>query len=213
MQQTGPKVWFRSCPWTIAIASGMLLLNLGLFFSSSNILDGLLTGLQFDRDAILHGQVWRLISGNLVHLSVEHFLLDVGVFLFIGILYEDGLGSSYPWMLLSTGLIVTTAILIGLPNMTIYRGLSGVDSGQVAAVLFMESQTRNRKWYEWILIVFAAGTFTLKLVYEWFTGRLFFSTGSLGDLGVPVPLAHVAGALGAVAFLAAAHVLSCRRVA
>lgn len=212
MQQSDAKAWFKSCPWTLRIASVMLLLNLGLFSPWPNAFDRLLSELQFDRDAILEGQVWRLISGNLVHLSVEHLLLDVGVFLFIGIIYEDALGNSCPWMLLSTGLIVTTSVLIGMPSMTIYRGFSGVDSGQVAAVLCLEYQSRNRTWYEWILVIFATGIFALKLGYECVTGRLFFGSDSLGDLGEPVPLAHVAGALGAVAFFATRRFLWYRRV-
>ncbi|MBI1784302.1 hypothetical protein HYR69_04085, partial [Candidatus Sumerlaeota bacterium] len=31
----------------------------------------------WDRGAILHGEIWRLVTGHLVHAARGHFLLDV----------------------------------------------------------------------------------------------------------------------------------------
>ena len=194
--------WLRASRWTLGIAALMLMLNAGLFFSSPNAFESLLGFLEYDRTAILHGQIWRLITGNLVHWSAAHFLLDISVFLFVGVLFEGSFGKSYPWMLLVMSLAVTISVLVGLPDMIRFRGFSGVDSGQLAGVLCLEFRSRSRKMTEWILLIGATGIFVVKLLYEIITGRLFFVTQSLGDLGTPVPLAHVAGAVGAVVFLA-----------
>jgi rhomboid family GlyGly-CTERM serine protease len=194
--------WLRPSRWTLGIAALMLMLNAGLFFSTTYAFESLLDLLQYDRTAILQGQIWRLITGNLVHWSAAHFLLDISVFVFVGLLFEDSFGKSYPWMLLVVSLVVTISVLVGLPEMITYRGFSGVDSGQLAGVLCLEFRSRSRKMTEWFLLIGATGMFVVKLLYEVITGRLFFVTESLGDIGAPVPLAHVAGTVGALVFLA-----------
>jgi rhomboid family GlyGly-CTERM serine protease len=178
----------------------MLLLNLELFLSGSVGLTSCLESLQFDRDAILTGQVWRLITGNMVHWSAEHFLLDVGAFLIVGVLYERHLNRRYPWILLTAALAVGCGVLLLRPDMQTYRGLSGVDSGQFSAALGVEALLAARDPRRWIWVAPAAAVFLVKTVYESATGMLFFGTESLGDLGQPIPLAHTAGTAAALAW-------------
>lgn len=189
------------CPWTLVFAGLMLLLNLALFTEMPNPLDAVITALQFDRAEILDGQIWRLMTGNLVHWSKEHFLLDIGAFLLVGILCERSLGKSYPWMLATAGLCVGVAVLVLQPEMSTYRGLSGVDSGQFAAALCAEFRRSKKVKGDWWFVAPAAVIFLIKLVYESMTGQMFFGTESLGDLGQPIPLAHVAGAIGGLIFV------------
>lgn len=176
----------------------MCLLNAGLFFDGSTAADWLLEFLQFDRTAILDGQIWRVLTGNLVHWSTEHFLLDVGAFLFVGWLFERSMGKVYPWILLAGGLLVGVAVLMFLPEMATYRGLSGIDSGQFAAALCIEARLARRKRQGQLFVLPAAMIFVTKIASECATGTMFFGTESLGDLGQPVPLAHLAGALGSL---------------
>ena len=65
----------------------MLAVNAGLFPGAPEAFAQLLAILEFDRQAVLHGQVWRLLTGNLMHGSVEHLLLHVGVLLILDLLY------------------------------------------------------------------------------------------------------------------------------
>lgn len=192
--------WWKQCPWTLGLASLALLLNLGLFRSESAVLTSWLGWLQFDRQSILAGQVWRLVTGNLVHWSAEHFLLDIGAFLVVGVLYERLLNRSYPWILLMAALAVGCGVLLFRPDMQTYRGLSGVDSGQFAAALGIEALLATRDRRRWIWVAPAAALFLAKIVYESTTGVLFFGTESLGDLGQPIPLAHLAGTAAAGAW-------------
>src|SRR5690348_16523483 len=39
--------------------------------------DALRLPLRYDRDAVLHGEVWRLLTGNFVHLGAGHLLEDM----------------------------------------------------------------------------------------------------------------------------------------
>jgi rhomboid family GlyGly-CTERM serine protease len=163
--------------------------------------DGLIEWLQFDRDAILAGQLWRLVTGNLVHWSMEHFLLDVGAFLVVGVMVEGHLKQNYLWILLAAAVAVGCGVLALAPEMTVYRGLSGVDSGQFAAALCIESAAALRDRRRWIWVAPAMSIFVLKIVYECTSGQMLFGTESLGDIGIPTPVAHAAGAAAAVALI------------
>ena len=193
--QTEP--WWMSCRWTLGLVAAMAVLNLGLFPNAPEAFARLIADLQFDRQAILAGQLWRLATGNLVHWSVEHFFLDVGAFLVVGLLYERRLPRSYAWILLASGVAVGCSLLIFQPEMCIYRGLSGVDSGQFVAALGVEFWLARRHPARWIWVAPAAAVFAAKILYECTSGQTFFGTESLGNIGLPIPLAHAAGVLGA----------------
>ena len=131
------------CPWTLGLCAAMLLANVGLLPHAAEAGRSLLEWLEFDRQAILQGQLWRLITGNLVHWSVEHFLLDVGPFLIVGLLYERPVRRQYPWFLLGSALAIGASVLVFLPAVETYRGLSGVDSGQFALAVCVELGLRG----------------------------------------------------------------------
>jgi len=214
LEASTSRPWWQGCRWTLGLCAAMTVLNLGLVSGTPPLVGQLVDLLQLDRRAVLDGQLWRLVTGNLVHWSREHFLLDVGAFALVGLLYERRLGRHYPWLLLAAGLAVGGGVFLFLPEMSVYRGLSGVDSGQFAAALCAEVALARREGRRWLWIAPAAGVFLLKILSECATGEMFFGTESLGDIGDPVPLAHAAGAAAAVLFLAGAAALrmpDCRR--
>jgi len=175
----------------------MIVLNLGLFDCAPRAAGSAVTWLQFDREGITNGQLWRLLTGNLVHWSPEHFLLDVGAFLVIGLIYERFLGRSYPWLLLAAATTVGLSVWLLQPDVKLYRGLSGVDSGQFAAALCLEVALARRHPRRWVWVGPAAAVFLVKVAYECATGQMFFATDSLGNIGQPMPLAHAAGVAAA----------------
>jgi rhomboid family GlyGly-CTERM serine protease len=190
----------RGAPWTIALCAVLLGLNWRLFTGEAGGSGGFIELLELDRRAVLAGEVWRLLGGSLVHWSAAHFLLDAGAFLAVGLLFERRLGRAYPWILLASALAVGLSIFVVAPQVACYRGLSGADSGQFAAALACElAATRGRPLRERFLAGAAALVFALKLAYEVAAGRMFFGTEALGDIGLPLPLSHVAGVAGALA--------------
>jgi len=198
---------WKACPWTLGLSAAMVVANLGVLPSAPAIGQGLLGWLQFDRQAALQGQVWRLVTGNLVHWSFEHFLLDAGAFLVVGLMCERSLGRRYPWILAACGLAVGGGILVLSPHVEVYRGLSGVDSGQFVAALWAEAALARREPRRWVWLAPVAAIFTVKIFFECATGGMFFGTEALGDIGLPVPLAHAAGASAALGGL-----LGCRAI-
>lgn len=86
--------------------------------------------LRYDRVAIAQGEVWRLLTGNLVHLGWWHwFLNELGIIVFV-LLCPDPL-SGWVWarrvVLLGVGM--TTCLYFLVPEMRWYVGLSGVSHG------------------------------------------------------------------------------------
>ena len=195
---------WRMCPFRSALTLGALLLvmNLGLLAGAPTWAKGFAESLQYDRQAILDGQLWRLVTGNLVHWSPEHLALDVGGFLLLGLVSERPLRGAFVRLCLVLSLAIGVALLIFLPRLEIYRGLSGVDSGLFTAALAVEAAQARFEPRRWLWLFPAAAIFVVKVVYECASGQLFFGTAALGELGVPVPLSHAIGALAATVCMA-----------
>src|SRR5262245_12034115 len=119
--------------WTLVITTGVVVLNLELFFPSPARSTSVLALLQFDGVAVRSGEICRFLTMNLVHFNANHFLLDVGVFVVLGFLYERSFAKSYPWLLLTMAIAASIGGLLIWPERMFCRGLSAVDSGLFAA--------------------------------------------------------------------------------
>jgi rhomboid family GlyGly-CTERM serine protease len=195
--------WFSGCRGTWSLVPPLVLLNMGVFVPGSVTASDVLDLLQFDGRAVRAGELWRLVTANLVHFSLNHFLLDVSVFLVLGTMYEPYFRGRYPWLLLVMGLAGSLGGLLVWPANTICRGLSAVDSGLFAAALFVEFRLAWRDRTRWLWVGPAAALFVWKNIYELTTGHSFFSTESiLGPARLAVA-AHTAAILAAVGFCTA----------
>ena len=151
--------------------------------------EGLTSGLRFERAAIADGQLWRLLSGHVVHLGVTHAVLNA-----IGLLLIAWLvGREYTlrqWLFVSA---VTIAVIDAglwwlLPGLDWYVGLSGMLHGWLAAGVVL--QIGRRRPDAFLLAALLAG----KLVFEALFGAL---PGSAETAGGPVVTeAHLYGAVG-----------------
>jgi len=145
--------------------------------------------LRYDRDAIAAGQIWRLVSGHLVHLGWPHFLLNgAGLLLIFHLL---GSRFSIPqW--LSIAFVTVVCIDIGFwlwqPQLRWYVGLSGLLHGFLSAGAIAGLRTRQVEY--WLIAAFLL----IKLSYEQFLGPLPGSEGTTG--GNVVVASHLYGALG-----------------
>ena len=146
-----------------------------------------------EREALGHGEVWRLWTGHFVHHTVAHFVFDVGVAAFLLLLVRRPLA----WLVLPP--VVGGAVLLARPDLVSYAGLSGVLHG--LTVLAGVSILRSGVGFERL----AAGALLVgvvaKAVYEAVAGVSVFSGGF--DMGAEtIYLAHIAGVAGAALLLA-----------
>lgn len=184
-----------NCPITLVLAGMMTVLNLGLMDGTPVGMKQVTGWLEYDTARIEAGEFWRLLTGNLVHWSVEHACLDIGAFAVVGAMFEHRLRRGYASMLFISSLGVGLALWIAEPLLACYRGFSGVNSAQFAAVVVVELAAARRTPRRMVWVAPAAGIFVVKILSECATGAMFFGTESLGDIGLPVPLAHATGAL------------------
>lgn len=150
--------------------------------------DALRLPLRYDRVAIQHGEIWRLVTGNFVHLGPGHLLEDMAGALLLWLLFADALpGWRTPMTVLVGSLAVGLGLFLGDPGVGWYVGISGaLDTLWAAGSLGL---IRRRDRFGWIL----AGFLILKLAYEQLFGPLPFSTGTSG--GSVIVDAHLYGAL------------------
>lgn len=88
--------------------------------------------LRYEREAILSGQLWRLLTGHLVHLGWIHLLLNIAGLLFLCFGFASPRHGSATKTLVSFIAIMlglSGALLLFSPELSWYVGLSGVLHG------------------------------------------------------------------------------------
>jgi len=185
------QVWTlrsKPLPWvTLVISVGAVLLHLDPRAAAL---------LQYDRQAISRGELWRLASCHWVHFTNHHILWDALTLLCLGSLCEMRSRPRFLAAVLASGLLIPAAVSWLAPGLRYYRGLSGIDSALFALLAILYLQTARQQGSR-ARAALALGLFLLFLAksgYEVIVGRALFA-GDLGPGVVPVPLAHVVGAI------------------
>jgi rhomboid family GlyGly-CTERM serine protease len=150
--------------------------------------------MRYDRTQVGAGQLWRLLTGHLVHLGWSHLLLNVAGLVLVWAL----LGSCYrssQWLLVLaiSALVIDAGFLLLNPELQWYVGMSGVLHGMLAAGVLQAWYAGGQGRQEaLVLAVFLIG----KLGYEFVAGATPASELLAG--GPVVTDAHLYGAVGGV---------------
>lgn len=168
----------KQVPWlTVTTASLTLLLagaSLGGFA-------------QYDRNAILRGELWRLVTGHFSHWSPSHLGYDLAAFVILGAICEPRDRRLFATVAAATAAVVSLFLLAFRADVEMYRGLSAIDSALWMLAVF---NLRPR------LAVALASLFVAKVLIESRSGPLF-----VGGITV-LPVVHLIGA--AAGFIMAA---------
>lgn len=151
--------------------------------------DGFRSVLAWDRAAIGTGELWRLVSGHLVHLGWSHLVLNLaGLALILWVV--GGAYACWRWLLIAV--ISLVAIDLGFwwldTSLEWYVGLSGLLHGLLAAGLLRGAIARDPEALVLAALVLA------KLAWEQFAGPLPGSAETAG--GNVIVNAHLYGAVG-----------------
>ncbi len=151
--------------------------------------------LWFDRAAIDHGQWWRLLTGNLVHLGWRHLALNVAA-LVIGIWVFYPARTPIAWAIAQTlcALVSSLGLYFFSPDILWCVGMSGALHGllMIGAIDWIRQGDRTG----WLLLA----AWTGKLIWEQTHGALPFSTETVGS--TVVVDAHLWGAIGGLLYVA-----------
>ena len=115
----------------------ILTVLIGLSALSATLSSQLTSLLQFDRTAFMDGEVWRVFTGHLTHWSLSHLFWDILVFLVLAGVIERFSRRRLLVCFASASLIISLLVFTFLPEMTFYRGLSGIDSALFMMLLVM----------------------------------------------------------------------------
>ena len=149
----------------------------------------------YDRGAILQGELWRLVTGCLVHFSASHLAWDLLVLTAAGLALRArghrGLEAVCALSAVSSGAF----LLAALPEISRFGGLSGPATGAVVYLCLCEISRREHHAALWWALLLLVG---VKTLVEAILQAPFFA--SIGDIGFRVlPSAHLWGGAAALA--------------
>lgn len=143
--------------------------------------------LRYDRAGLAAGQWWRLLTGHLVHLDLEHAGLNsLGLVLMWALFARDYGPRQWVLIVLATIGAIDAGLWLRDSTVAWYVGSSGALHGVMAAGTL--AHLRRRDLDGWILSAFIV----VKLAFEQRAGALPFSDSGAGV----VVDAHLYGALG-----------------
>jgi rhomboid family GlyGly-CTERM serine protease len=157
---------------------------------------------QYDRAAVLNGELWRLLTCQWTHWNASHVMWDSVMFLSLGALCERLHRGTLLTCVIVSAVLIPVVCAVAIEQMCHYRGLSGLDSALfvlLAVQLIRIYRSRDR-----VIALIAAvglGAFLVKTTYECLTGSVLFVEPE--SAFTPVPLAHIVG--GAIGLVVAAQ--------
>jgi rhomboid family GlyGly-CTERM serine protease len=175
-----PQAVTRRGIWLVGLTAGVSVL-LALGGEAARL------ALRYEREGVLAGEGWRLLTGHFVHGGPAHLLLNIaGLTLIAGLFPRDY--SISQWLIV--GCASLAAIDLGFvlfePQLTWYVGLSGLLHGALAAGAVSWWRHESK-----LLAGSLSAILIGKLAWEQWHGALPLS----GDMNVIVD-AHLYGAIG-----------------
>ena len=159
------------------------------------IIPELTQSLEYTRTSIGNGEIWRIFTCHWTHWTAEHLFWDLAAFVLLLVACLR-INVRKTLLTLATAIVaIPSGIWLLFPQMTHYRGLSGIDTALFSFFIIqtLKSLRLNSSRLELILMYSLTAGFILKLSYELFTGHTVF-VGNMGRNVIAVPLAHVIGA-------------------
>lgn len=148
----------------------------------------------YDRAAIGGGELWRLVTGNLVHHSGAHLVFNVMAFLVAGALVETQRCRHFFLLCLLAGALIGAALYAARPELIVFGGLSGVVTAAVAYLCLIGlTQAGACRW----LCLTASIILVAKIASEMATGSSILLGAKPQDFA-PVPESHLVGAAAAI---------------
>lgn len=144
--------------------------------------------LRYQRDAILSGEVWRMLSAHIIHLSWEHLALNVAGLILLWLMFARLLTiGRWTIVVIGSGLGVSLGLLLFNPELHWYVGMSGLLHGMFVAGAVAGIRAGYR--FEWLLL----GLVAVKLVWEHIAGATEATQQIVG--GSVVVDSHLYGAI------------------
>lgn len=136
-----------------------------------------------------NAELWRILTCHFTHWSYGQLAWDALAFTPLAVVCVRRDRRAFYATLLASIVLIPLAVLAFAPNVTAYRGLSGLASAMFALLLTLEWCRRPT----WPVALLSIG-FAAKIAFETITGGTVF-VHDMGSEVVSVPVAHLAGAV------------------
>jgi len=180
LQQITAKKWLIL--WAVFIAGIFLLVE----WSGADAL----ALLEYQRESVSQGQVWRLYTGNFTHFGEYHTWMNAaGLAALVAVLFWHLPTKWFAFGCLLVPLAVGGGLYVFADGVEVYRGFSGANYGLRALGLLLALPQQGR-WY-----ALAYGVLIAKIIYGLMPG---FTVNYLQEeIGLVVAIeAHLAGFCG-----------------
>lgn len=147
----------------------------------------------YERDLVGSGEIWRLISGNWVHFSLDHLLYNLLIVGVCGVWLEIREPRGFRLLSLITMLGVGLYSYHFLPEMVQYGGLSGLATALVVYLALDELRADPPYKPVWLVLLVLVGG---KVAFEAASGTALFVTATHSF--EVVPAVHMVGVVMAV---------------
>lgn len=151
------------------------------------------------------------LTCHLTHWSFDQLFWDVAAFLVLGYFCEQADRKTFVQLLLFSASAVSLSVLYRHPEVSVYRGLSGIDSALFVylACQFSRDGRYSNDWRYWGG-AFAWLAFVGKVLFEmYFHETLFVDVVGAFE---PLPITHAVGALAGTIVFAISAMHSMNRV-
>lgn len=148
---------------------------------------------RYERKVVLQGEIWRLISGHLVHANLAHWLMNMAALAVMCLLFPTVLhGGRGAMLLFSLCLMTALGLMVLFPQLEWFVGLSGVLHGLFAVGALQVMSVESKRG--WVLL----GLLIFKLTYEQFGAGLPASQSLVGMRVISE--AHLVGGVGGMIY-------------
>jgi rhomboid family GlyGly-CTERM serine protease len=96
--------------------------------------------LEYDRTRLLHGELWRALTGHLTHWNYEHLLTNAAGAGLLALWFRAVPTRFWIAAGSAAALAIAAGLLLEAPPLDRYRGLSGVLYGWLVAALFVDAR-------------------------------------------------------------------------
>ncbi len=141
-----------------------------------------------DEPRLIRGELWRTLTGPLIHVTWGHLARDLALVVGVGLAYEAPLRHRWS-VLLAAGLVVPTVMVLACTDVTSYYGLSGLSHALLAAAITHELRVQRGRARSLAGVV-GLGLLA-KVIVDALVGGMF--PVDLGPGVVVAPLAHLVG--------------------
>jgi len=188
LQRAAPSVLdrlFEVRPAAWILPAGLVVLLVALHAAGPHLTEAL----RYERQAVLAGEIWRLVTGHLVHADLPHLAWNLAGLLLVWFLFA-GDYSAGQWLviLLASAVAIDLGFLFLERDLEWYVGFSGVLHGAMAAGLVAWLRAARDP-----LTVLVGTLFVAKLAWEHLYGALPFTAASMS-----LPVIHAAHTYGAI---------------